>query len=191
MKTKTQTLTMIAAIFFAAMIFTFSNGCKKETGPAGPAGTNGTNGTNGNANVISSSTFALNNWVDLTNDGTNFQCSNAISWSAISQDIKDKGIVMVYLQDNSNLEWIALPYSSSFSLGGGYGSVFYSFGINVGLIKIYATGFADAGSLSSSDFNSYNFIVRAVAIPSSSRMAHPEVDLNNYEEVKKVFNLKD
>lgn len=182
---------MIAAIF-AVTLFTFT-GCKKETvqGPAGATGATGPAGTNGNANVISSSTFALNNWVDLTNDGTNFECSNAISWSAISQDIKDKGIVMVYLQDNSNLEWIALPYSKSFSLGGGYGSVFYSFGINVGLIKIYATGFADAGSLSSSDFNSYNFIVRAVAIPSSNRIAHPEVDLNNYEEVKKVFNLKD
>ena len=39
------------------------------------------------------------------------------------------------------------------------------------------------------DFN--GTLIRIVAIASSNRMAHPEVDFKNYNEVKKAFDLKD
>lgn len=164
---------LFIALLASATIF---NGCAKD-GATGPAG------KDGNANVTSSNTVTLNNWSSDFDDGTDYTYSSTISWASITQAIKDKGIVMVYADDKAG-SWVALPYTDA---GTGYSSTL-NFYVKVGSVKIEYTGY-DSPSPGTSSLN--GTIVRIVAIASSSREAHPNVDLKNYNEVKKVFNLKD
>lgn len=142
-------------------------------------------GNYGNANITSSTTVTLNNWANDYDDGINYEYSSTVTWASITQDIKDKGIVMVYADDGSG-SWQALPYTDA---GDDYYSASFNFSFKVGSVKVIANGFDDTGSPAPSDFS--GLIVRVVAISTASRMANPNVDLKNYNEVKKVFNLKD
>lgn len=184
---KTKTITIITAIF-AATLFTFT-GCKKDTvtgpaGAAGAAGAAGPAGTNGNANVVSA-TYTLTLWSSIFDTGTEYAYEKAVACTAITQDIYDKGAVMAYLYDSNLGGWVALPYSVSFN---GLTNA-WNYVVAVNSITIRITGYDATGSPGTVAYN--GVVVRVVAITSSGRMAYPEVDLNNYEEVKKAFGLKD
>ncbi len=170
---------------FALIVLMFGS-CAKDgaTGPAGAAGKDGTNGTNGNANVTGSNTVTLNNWVSDYNDGTDFGFHSDATWSGITQVIVDKGVIMVYVSDD-NGGWIALPTTES---GTGY-SATIGFQFSVGSVSIFINGYDDSGSTVAADFN--GTVIRVVAIAASNRVDNPNVNLSNYEEVKKAFNLKD
>ena len=176
--------TQIISGTFAIIVLMFTS-CAKDgaTGPAGPAGTNGTNGTNGNANVTGSNTVTLNNWTSEYDDGIEFVFSKTITWSGITQAIVDKGAVMVYAGDVG--EWVALPYAET---GSDFSTTFV-FVFTTGTVTIYAMGYDDSGSPSPSDFD--GTVVRIVAIAASNRAANPDVNLNDYNAVKKAFKLKD
>lgn len=168
---KTKIFLPLAIVF--AILFTQ---CTKE-GPAGPQGTagnNGTNGTNGNANVTGSTTVTTNSasWTAISTWGF----SAIINLGAIDQDIVDKGAVMVYEQLGTG--WLALPYT--------YGKVSRSYLFSPGMVKIYIQN-TDGSTATNPGAITY----RIVVISASNRMAHPNVDYTNYEEVKMVFGLKD
>jgi hypothetical protein len=147
-------------------------GTNGKDGTAGTNGTNGTNGINGNANVIGTSTVALNSnsWTAL---GTYFGV--ALSVPAITQAIVDKGVVLVYEQDATY--WRALPYTS------GIISKFFVFTLNS--VEIYYQN-----TDGSQTTNPGNKTYRIVAISASVAMANPNVNWENYEEVKTILNLK-
>lgn len=172
--------TIISILFVVAAI----SGCKKEQGPAGPSGSAGTNGTNGNANVTSI-TVITTNWAVINDDGINYWYEKSIAWYGITQDIKDKGMVMVYADDGAG-GWIALPYSVS----GTDFSNSLNYYINVGSVTIRVTGY-DITFGSPGAFAYNGSIFRIVAIASSIRMQNPNVDWNDYQEVKKMFHLED
>ena len=92
---------------------------------------------------------------------------------------------MVYADDGAG-GWVALPYSFA---DDDYSSLTFNYSFTVGSVNIMIDGFEELFSYVASDWN--GTVVRIVAIASSSRMAHPDVDLKNYNEVKRVFNLKD
>jgi hypothetical protein len=156
---------------FAILAMMFLVSCTKPgpTGPEGPAGTNGTNGTNGNANVIGTNTVALNsgNWSAI---GSNFEAT--ITAPAITQAIVDKGTIMVYEQFGSY--WVALPYTI------GKLSVVYYFTLNtVKIDYVYNDN--------SQTPNPGNKTYRIVAISASAMLAHPNINWENYEEVKTIL----
>jgi len=158
------------------------NGCAKdgETGPAGK------DGQNGNANVSCSTVTTLNNWNSAYDDGIYFTYEHDVYWTGLTQAIKDKGVVMVYYMDGPNNDWVAIPYTQEDT--GYFEQVAYYFG--AGKLTMEITGYDNSGSPGASAYNGV-FIIRIVAIAASSRVAHPEVDLKNYNEVKKIFNIKD
>ena len=165
-------------ILFSLVLFTFSS-CKKD-GPVGPAG------KDGNANVIASNTLMLNNWSSTFDNGTEFTYSSIITWGSISQAIKDNGVVMIYIHDNTTTNWTALPYSES---GTGYSDAF-NFEVAVGQVTVTFDGFDNTGSPGAAALNGV-FTIRMVAIPSSVRIANPNVNLKDYNAVKAAFHLKD
>ena len=137
----------------------------------------------GNTNITSSNTITATNWISESDDGTNYVFKSANSWDVITQDIVDNGVVLGYYKQGS--EWLALPYSED---GDTY-SLNFNFSFEVGKIYIYADGWENPISPNPSDFN--GLVFRFVAISEHQRMANPNVDLTNYEEVKRVFEIKD
>jgi hypothetical protein len=145
-------------------------GTNGTNGAAGTNGTNGTNGVNGNANVIGTTTVALNSG-SWTASGSFFMAT--LTTTAITQAIVDKGAVMVYEQ--SATFWRALPYTS------GVVSKFFIFTLNsVSIVYQNTDG--------SQTTNPGNQTYRIVAISSSVAAANPNVNWGNYEEVMKILN---
>jgi hypothetical protein len=160
-------------VMIASVLTTFS--CTKEgkEGPPGPAGTNGTNGTNGNANVIGTNTVTLNSG-DWSATGAGWYVT--LTASGITQDVVDKGIVQVFIQYGT--EWWSLPDLS------GINSTQFGFGLGYVQLLNYNSDYSQATNPGTKTF-------RIVIIPSSARLANPNIDYTNYNEVKRAFNLKD
>ena len=138
------------------------NGCAKD-GATGPAG------KNGNANV-NSSQFTVSPFQWQTSGG-----SYVATYTAPAITNGNNDAVMLYL--NSSSQWIALPYSSIVVSGDNLGFAYST--NNLTLIYQPASG--------TSPSNTWTF--KQVVIPPAAMVAHPNVNLNNYMEVKKAFNL--
>ncbi len=155
--------------FLIAVATTFSN-CEKVT-VTGPAGEDG---KDGNANVVSSS-ITSGSWSFVSPSW-----SQSFTYSAITQDILDNGAVLVYVA--SGVNYYQLPYTfyptSSYSRT--YNYVHY-----LGGLKVYVTD----SDLNTPEPGTLKF--KVVVIEASGLMKNPNVDLNNYQAVKKAFNLTD
>ena len=155
--------------FLIAGATTFSN-CEKVT-VTGPAGEDG---KDGNANVVSSS-ITSGSWSFVSPSW-----SQSFTYSAITQDILDNGAVLVYVA--SGVNYYQLPYTfyptSSYSRT--YNYVHY-----LGGLKVYVTD----SDLNTPEPGTLKF--KVVVIEASGQIKNPNVDLNNYQAVKKAFNLTD
>ena len=159
--------------------------CSKdgETGPAGPAGANGTNGTNGidgNANVYGSNTvqFAASNWTSQF--GGTWWTSSITNVSSITQTIVDRGIVLVFRKytDNGQTVWAPLPdVNTNINLS-------YEFGVGTIYLIVQST---NAVAIS----NPSAITLRYVVISPSNKMANPNTDWNDYNQVKEALHLQD
>ena len=130
-----------------ALLVVLTMSCAKDgaTGPQGPAGTNG---TNGNANVLYSDWFdvAQADWSGL---GTATLTKN-ISEVAITQDVVDKGVILVYHQYLGNSYQLPYEYSTS--------GDHTDFRFSVGLIRLrYFLG--SGGTLSGLATVKYRYII--------------------------------
>jgi hypothetical protein len=172
----------IAILSVAMLVFGCSEdgatGATGATGANGINGTNGTNGTNGqdgNANVtgIADVTTTSTSW---TPNGTTFW-STTIQIPEITQAVFDRGIVSVFRKFNSGI-WNAIPYS--------YVNVSWNHGFFVGGINIFCSS---VNGNAINDPAVQNF--RVVIITPSNRLANPDTNWNNYDEVKTALKLKD
>jgi hypothetical protein len=153
--------------------------CSKdgETGPAGPAGANG---IDGNANVFGSTAFttASTNWASQSS-GT-FWTANLTGVTSITQNVVDRGIVSVFRKYTANgaTEWSPLPDTN--------GNVNISFNYGLGYITLFtqSTNFAVVPNPGVITF-------RYVVITPSNKLANPNTDWNDYNQVKEALNLKD
>ncbi len=155
-------------ILLFAVVFAFASCKKGDTGPAGA------NGTNGNANVTNSTfTVATSSWV-LT--GNEYDAT--LNVPSINQSIIDKGAVNIYVSSDG-ITWTAMP----FSVQG------YEFNYNYSLSTVKIAFSLDSGNIPSSAPNNDKF--KVVVIASSGLIAHPNVNLNNYNDVKAAYQLQD
>lgn len=181
MKTKKATAGKTAKMLgmFALTCGLLFTNCAKDgkAGPQGPTGPQGPAGINGNANVKSQ--IIATTSADWTGNGEVYVAIKTCS--VITTDIHEKGAVMVYIKDGS--EYIALPFSAH-SNSSNYTS-HYFFTTAVGTITIYVQD--DDGFTP----NPSNQTFKVVAIASSQITKHPNLDLKNYQEVKKVLQLAD
>jgi hypothetical protein len=145
--------------------------------------------------MIESNEYTLTNWTEQYNDAWNFrfECDQAVT--AISQNIIDDGAVMCYLKDEANNAYIALPYSNggnqTASSNGSYANITMGFVLQNGKIVFAYEGFDDIDVHSTSELNGANIKVKVVVISPDKMASHPNVDLNNYEEVKAAFSIQE
>ncbi len=163
--------TLLKKSIVLLLIFTIFS-CSKD----GATGATGQAGANGNANVIGTNTVTTtsSNWTSYSSGA--LWVTN-INVSGITQSIVDKGIVCVFKSD-TNGTWIALPFTI------GNQSWFYTFGVGFVSINTTNTNITSFANPASQTF-------RVVIVSASNKIANPNVNWNNYEEVKDVLNLKD
>ncbi|MHB8261355.1 MAG: hypothetical protein ACYDCN_10615 [Bacteroidia bacterium] len=180
----------IATSIVAGMLVV--SGCTKDaTTVTGATGPKGANGTNGNANVTSQTDTAkgANNWAtNSTNTGwfVNFPSTN------LDSVIQKKGTVQVFMSHDDGTTWTALPLTEFTSTTNNYTMGFTT---QVYLVSIQWTN--TSASLTGSTPGSSpttiyggNCIFKIICIAASARMANPNVNLQNYEEVKTAFHLR-
>jgi len=145
------------------------NGCTKK-------GTDGEPGKDGSANVTAH-TFSVPTW---TNNGSRWY--NEFPISELTTDNINSAAVQVYWGTTAN-NWVAVPYTY-------VGTVDYFMGYlaQVGNVEVRWT-YNGAGV--GSDPNSVlggTVQIKVVIIPPA--MIKPNVNLNNYNEVKDVYNIQ-
>lgn len=166
-----QKVTKFIGITAMMALFIALYACKGPAGDVGPAGATGATGAAGAAGT---SGVIYSDWTTPTFSSTTF--SATITAPKLTQEIMDKGSVHVYIKGTSLV--FPLPYTDIDSLG--RVPFHLDFAIGVGRIVLFTTA-----PISGIPF-------RYVLIPggtSSGRKA--AIDFNNYEAVKKEFDLKD
>lgn len=169
---------MTSHILKSALILIFSVivfSCKK-TGPQGPTGATGAQGPIGNANVISTVFMdTLTHWT-LNSSGKVYE-SEYVAVPALDSAVFVSGAVLGYM-----------------SLGGG---VFYPLNFSNGNFSVdaeYGIGYSHFYFFKndlSTPTDPSGLMVRIVVIPPAAKRSHPFVNYNDYQEVKRVFGLKE
>jgi len=148
---------------------TGNTGATGGTGAQGPAGSNGADGANGADGTMSVKSYLLINKSVTLTGFTNFVIS------AITQDIVDKGVVLVYFRTTGSTgAYYALPYSEADRT-----ITLSDFG--VGYVNIKA------------NFSQTGLDFKIVVIPGGSvttlQLAHPGINFKNYNEVATVLHI--
>jgi hypothetical protein len=166
---KTITMKTLATGIIASVLLLAS--C---AGPAGATGPQGVAGTNGSTNVASYMGSTQNSsWVVNTN---NYELDATFPVSAITQDVVTNGTIQVFLGNSAGSQWSAMPFSLT--------GVEFNYTYSVGQVVIQETQ-GNSTLPTNPGVQYFKFVV----IPSAARKAHPEVNLHNYNEIKKAFNV--
>jgi hypothetical protein len=155
---------------FIFSVFILFSSCKKE-GPEGPAG------KDGNANV-KSGTITFSNW---TWDSSNSYLYSNFTWTELTSSVVNGGAFYIYLNTTSG--WAPLPRTI-------YPSPSYTqsqrYVYNVGSFKIIVQ---DSDLIQPASPGSWT--IKVVAVDGTVRKANPDLDWNDYEEVKRRLGLED
>ena len=167
-----KTLCSIAAILCVGLLF---SSCKKEVIHDG-----------GDSQALTSLyTIEPSDWVSEGN-GVFHNDNNGLD--ELTEDITDQGAVLIFIADNAT-DANALIYSGSskFGVWDNEGEFFYDFTSDAtdGSVRILAVG--NTSSAPRPDFPLY---IKVVSIPSSLIAQHPNVNTKDYNEVRRVFNLR-
>ena len=156
-----------------AILFTFT-ACKKENydDKYQPKGNYQPAGNYGNADVISKTAT-----LSYTFDPSNNTYFSLINVPEITDQVLYLGTVQVFVNSitTGDPNWIALPVTIS--------NNYIFFNVGKGKIEVASN---------SSVLTNYPYTVaKIVIIKPAGKLAHPNINYKNYEEIKKAFNLKD
>jgi hypothetical protein len=210
MKTKHR----IFGMLLMAMAIIFMDACKGEKGDVGPAGTagvagpTGANGAVGVAGPTGTANVIYGSWIDMNvagywyklgsaNTGGGNTNNNSYGWGAdfaapITQDILDKGVVLVYgkyYSGSSDKKVYLLP-------GTAYFGQYVTTELNIVLNRVYIQqvwSYKDV-SLVPTSYSPSNYLsqFRYIIIPGSVAGGRKAaVDYSDYEAVKAYYGLKD
>ena len=147
--------------------------CSKD-GATGPAG------ANGNANVLGSNSFTTTSTNWTSSGGGVFWTANLTGATSISQSVVDRGIVSVFRMYTINgvTQWSPLPdtnINQNLSFSYGVGTISFL------MQSTNAVAIANPGAIT----------LRYVVISPSNKIANPNTDWNDYNQVKAVLHLHD
>ncbi len=168
----------IAILSVAMLVFGCSeDGAAGANGINGTNGTNGTNGQDGNANVtgIADVTTTSDSWTQEAANGTFWKTT--ILMPEITQAVVDRGIVSVFKKYQGGV-WNAIPYAY---YGESWNFGFFNGGVNIFCVSL------NGNSIPNPAVQTF----RVVIITASNRMANPDTNWNNYDEVKTALKLQD
>ncbi len=160
-----RTIKLLAFVFLIGVVSITSCTKEGETGPAGPKG------ENGNANVISKE-YTITNWVK---NGDYYQ--GEINCPAITQEILDKGAVVCYVK-SADSSYFSIPITMI--INGQVVSISSSIKKEWLIIRVAATA-----PLSTPEDLTFKVVII------NGNQARIKVNLNDYEEVKAYYNLRE
>ncbi|HEV7347401.1 collagen-like protein [Telluribacter sp.] len=188
--------------FVLVAVTAFFLGCEGPEGPTGPAGPQGPQGTAGPAGQVGAPGTAnvlFSPWVpiskkqlsqDYWNKADNmasFALSGDAMTKILTQNHLDKGVVLVYNRLTGGKTRL-FPLPQTFMLAEG-NMMMYNFDVEPGKVNVFIqfSKAIDPTKIFTEDED-----YRVVLIPGGTlfRMSG-EIDLKNYEAVKKAFNLPD
>jgi hypothetical protein len=164
---KTTFSFVLMAAVAGSVLLTFS-GCDSEE-PVDPA------------KQVSAHTFSISNW----NYASPEHYADLPVAAITSANINSVG-VMVYYSAYPDV-WVSVPYTV-------YGTVHdYHMGFLYDPGTVEVTWMYDGTSMGSDPNTYYGTTVKCkvVVVPSTARLANPNLDWNDYEQVKRRFHLKD
>lgn len=168
---KSIIINTVIVLVFSITVFS----CKKA-GPQGLTGAAGAQGPIGNANVISTIYMdTLTSWT-LTGSGKVYQ-SEYVPVPALDSTVFVSGAVLSYMSMGGGVFYTLNFSNGDFSVDAEYG---------LGYCKFYFF----KNDLSTPP-DPTGLMVRIVVIPPAAKRLHPGVNYNNYQEVKRVFQLKE
>lgn len=174
---KTKLVMMLAAITLVVGCF---SGCKGPEGPAGVQGTKGDTGAKGDpgtANVIYSPWRAAGTWTKGVFNGVEKSYVD-IAAPAVSTDILNQGVVMVYVRLQTDIQNIyPLPYL----VKAFFTEEQLDFSLRPGVIRIWSTS-----SVPPTSTNEFRYVI----IPGGQAGRFSGETLS-YEQVKEWYNLPD
>ncbi|WP_090335710.1 collagen-like triple helix repeat-containing protein [Dyadobacter koreensis] len=166
----------------------FMQGCKGPEGPAGPAGEGtpgatgpaGPTGPAGSANVFYSSWAAAGTWSKTTYNSL-LRSYIDIAAPRITQDVLDKGLVLVYAKVNTSDNYVRqLPVT----LKSQFTEEYIDYTLQINTLRIWSTPIAATVEPSTA----YQF--RYIVVPGGQAIRMNYEGLT-YEEAKVLFNIKD
>lgn len=168
MKKTIKTMTMAFALGALTLGLALTSCKKGDTGPAGPSGPSGV------AN-IKTNTFTTNSnqWIQNSSNTAYFY---NYSSTDITSDVISNGVVMVYLGDGSGNIWLAMPFSTQ--------GLEFVYGIQQSNVQV---NISQTNGLMPNNPGGQQF--KVVIIPPA--MVKPNVNTNNYADVKAAYNLVD
>ncbi len=143
-------------------------GAKGDKGDPGAAGATGATGATGTANVIYSP------WTSVSFTGSAANYTGSLAAAKLTQEILDKGDIRVYWSESGRV--LSIPYSQV------VGSTPYT------VHARYFVGRIDFIANYALSAQMFRYVLIPGGVPTGRKAA---VDYNNYEEVKKYYNLPD
>jgi hypothetical protein len=190
-----KTLTMLSKSTFrllALLVVTsllFANCKKGDAGPEGPAGPAGPQGPQGTAGAAGTANVIYSGWLDVKFDPTTDPdlpagtYEGSIAAPKLTPAILASGDMKVYVNFGSaaSPDVVPLPINDPF-----YGIVFI---VDFLPQTIYITANGNASTMTDNNvkYRQYRYIL----IPGGTQARKATIDWNNYEEVKKTFNIPD
>jgi len=188
---KTNTLKTLAAGIVASVLLLTSCGKDGATGPAGatgPQGVAGYNGTNGSANVsVSDYVTTVTSW-SVTTPNTNYYTYFTVP--ALTQKVQDSGAVQVFVNINGNTSpsiWTNMPYT--FNTTPVYIMNYNTQANYVTIQWVDNTNGSTVGSDPCTTLGLSFISFKVVTIPPAARRANPNVNIHDFEAIKKAFKL--
>ncbi len=117
-------------------------------------------------------TVAANDWIG---DGDGYSAS--LSSDMLTSELLTDGIIMCYIKEGN--EYLAMPITRS------YGSYISHWGFSHGSSSLTFWNYDDDGATIAPGDQTFKIAVFSQA----GLIAHPDVDIQDYESVKKAFNL--
>ena len=197
MMTKKLLFTFITVLTVASLLS--SCGKDGDIGPAGPqgaAGPAGAQGGTGQTGQTGSANVIYSDWLPIPATATAalpYRKNFSFPAPAITQDIIDKGLVYAYLKQGTSVA--PLPYSQGYGTNTETtGSFLTTVLLGVGSMSLNQD-WLTPGTIPASFANATSVVggwthLRYIIIPGSIKTSiSPKVDLRNYDEVKKYFNI--
>jgi hypothetical protein len=178
MKHVFSVLSVTCVAFFTIFLSTTNTGCKK--------GDDGAKGDTGTANVMYSPWLDVDYSPTLNNAGDTVIWFGTLAAPKLTKKVLDSGVVKVYINIGSAADPLIfpLPITDLYALTNISQLGMY---FTIGNIELYCD--IDAGTVTSGGVKQGQY--RYVIIPGGVPTGRSAVNWNNYEDVKKRFNIPD
>lgn len=175
-----NTLNLLGLFLVITLSFLACRGADGTDGKDGLNGTNGSTGPMGNANVIVSDWKSAKNIRDSVFDASNVSVGTVLA-PELTAERMQKSAVLVYLDYGGG------PYPLPFTTAplGVTSTINYTFKTKV--VKPYRFTHDNSNSVKLSSSIKYRYII----IPEGINRNATPINYDNYEEVKRYYNIKD